>query len=421
MSPRKGLFFGSRFYSHLEKALEHYDIRLKDITPEEKQRYYKALADTVKTEPRFLGNDYILQSLSKEANITFPAVPPQIEEKTAIAYLENKRQLPPHSFKSQQSLYVMQQQPLGKGGWGTVHAARQYRRGSDGRLTSNIMVLKKMPKAHASIAQKEITMYKRANPKLEGECLTESNHIYMAMPFYPGAPLDSFLQNETGSDIEARKQMVDALLKDLAPIHRQDVIHCDIKPKNILWDPVRKKMHIVDFGCAEENNAVAKYTDLGNAKFAIEYMPPEYVTGSVNISKPMDIYSLTLTVAEILGADKTALVRRKLEAALTTPDISDPQKEAIRRAFTQLGSLDKALFSSDVNQCLDGNAYKTFIQAYSAQQYDLSPYVEAFGEDVVNMLNRMQTLEPGRRPSIEDIQKLFQQPNLDEQERMEKR
>lgn len=48
------------------------------------------------------------------------------------------------------------------------------------------------------------------------------------------------------------------MLKILEVVHANGVVHCDIKPENILFDPQNLKIKLIDFGCAAINVSIWK-------------------------------------------------------------------------------------------------------------------------------------------------------------------
>ena len=93
------------------------------------------------------------------------------------------------------------------------------------------------------------------------------------------------------------------LLKGLCCIHKEEVVHCDLKPDNILLFPssdghAKYQLKIADFGLSktrEDTNA-----DLGEIKFRGTpfYMSPESVVGLMGT--PLDIWSLGCIVIEMI-------------------------------------------------------------------------------------------------------------------------
>ncbi|MCT7950967.1 AAA family ATPase [Ancylothrix sp. C2] len=88
----------------------------------------------------------------------------------------------------------------------------------------------------------------------------------------------------------------------LAELHKNNIIHKDIKPQNIIINPITEKVKLIDFSIASrlgQENAALSHPDLLEGTLA--YMSPEQ-TGRMNrtIDYRTDFYSLGVTFYEIL-------------------------------------------------------------------------------------------------------------------------
>lgn len=401
-SPRKGLLFGSRFYSNLEDTLKELGINLKTITSQEKQRYYTALAQVMENNPNLIANEYILNSLSTQAHITLPKIPPLLSHSNAKILLASKKlnKRDPTLFRSESGLYKTHAVPLGQGGWGSVYAARHYAHSESNLKVSQPLAIKTMSIGHASAMDKEKYMFQKVYPGEHFERFNKNHQACLAMPLFPGVPLDDYLNEHLDLNLDTRKAMAYSLLENLQKIHGADITHNDLKPKNILYNPVSQKMHIIDFGCAEKVGTSLRYRNFDTSIFAFE-LPPEYMSGA-GATPAMDIFSLTSVIAEILGANKQVFVRERVERALSK--IKNPQLiHAISQAFKESGSLELALFSEQVYPLTKTNDFHLFVQHYVNDRYDFSPYTAILGAEVITLLNNMQSTEPSQRPSIQEI------------------
>lgn len=133
----------------------------------------------------------------------------------------------------------------------------------------------------------------------------ERNYVTYNL-FMECAPYGSLLGlvNKKGpiSDSEVRVY-TRMLLKGLSCIHRKGVVHCDLKPDNILLFPssddhARYQLKIADFGLSKtREDANAEY---GKVKFRGTpfYMSPESIVGQ--IEPALDIWSLGCIVIEMI-------------------------------------------------------------------------------------------------------------------------
>nr|KYP35301.1 Mitogen-activated protein kinase kinase kinase 3 [Cajanus cajan] len=112
------------------------------------------------------------------------------------------------------------------------------------------------------------------------------------------------------------------LLKGLHCIHEKGVVHCDLKPDNILLFPTWKsetwnQVKIADFGLAKTREEANAEFGFGKMKFrgTAFYMSPESVTGVIGTA--LDIWSLGCIVIEMItGMDAWRNVESQEELML---------------------------------------------------------------------------------------------------------
>eukprot|EP00040_Diaphanoeca_grandis_P044665 m.13183 g.13183 ORF g.13183 m.13183 type:complete len:348 (-) comp9620_c0_seq1:56-1099(-) len=104
------------------------------------------------------------------------------------------------------------------------------------------------------------------------DCFRAAGQLCLQMELVDGGDLFSALNpNECGlHEIYVRKYMVQ-LAKGLDYLHQNDIVHCDVKPENVLID--KGEIKICDFGLA----CVSGLEITGRAQGTESYMPPELV------------------------------------------------------------------------------------------------------------------------------------------------
>ena len=71
---------------------------------------------------------------------------------------------------------------------------------------------------------------------------------YLVMDYFPCKTL---LELNLKDENEIRYVFIE-LLEALSYIHERNVCHRDIKPENILYDPLMKRMKLIDFGISKK-------------------------------------------------------------------------------------------------------------------------------------------------------------------------
>lgn len=124
------------------------------------------------------------------------------------------------------------------------------------------------------------------------------------------------------------------LAEGLGHIHQREIIHKDLNPANMIYNPVTRQIKITDFGIAalfsRENPALASPSILQGT---MPYISPEQ-TGRMNrpLDYRSDFYSLGITFYEMLvgwppfqSRDPAEMLHAHIARVPTAPHIVDPQ------------------------------------------------------------------------------------------------
>ncbi|MBZ5610271.1 MAG: serine/threonine protein kinase [Acidobacteriia bacterium] len=187
---------------------------------------------------------------------------------------------------------------------------------------------------------------------------------YLAMEYVDGSPVDAWCRDHS-CDTRARLRLFVQVCDAVAFAHRNLVVHCDIKPSNILVteDGTPK---LLDFGIARllERNEAITATLL--KPLTPDYASPEQIRG-LPLSTATDIYSLGVLLYELLTSRRPyQLGQKTLDQVLAI--ICERQPDAPRTGAPDLDAVVlKALrkepseryasageFAADVRRYLEG-------------------------------------------------------------------
>ena len=120
----------------------------------------------------------------------------------------------------------------------------------------------------------------------------------LILAFVEGTTLADLIDAQPGGLPEARALdlMLD-VLKGLNYAHEHGVLHCDVKPPNVLVDR-EQRVRVTDFGIARDMG-LATSSHLGAAGTP-EYMSPEQVTNPDQVDHRADVYSAGVMLFEML-------------------------------------------------------------------------------------------------------------------------
>ena len=125
----------------------------------------------------------------------------------------------------------------------------------------------------------------------------DGNENYIVMEYVPSKTLKDKIREEGALDIKSAVSIAIDIANGLCHAHANNIVHCDIKPHNILMtDDGHAK--IADFGIARAVTE-STLTYSGNIVGSVHYFSPEQAQGG-EITPKSDIYSLGVVMYEML-------------------------------------------------------------------------------------------------------------------------
>jgi eukaryotic-like serine/threonine-protein kinase len=194
---------------------------------------------------------------------------------------------------------------IGHGGMGSVYRVER----NDGHFTQTaaLKFLRGLPSAERLdyFARERQTLANLTHPniaRLYDGGATDHGQPYLVMEFIDGVHVDQYCR-EQRLPTRAILKLFATACEAVAAAHRQLIVHCDIKPSNLLVNREGRPV-LLDFGISTLIDKIAAAPGDGTAPaspaFTPRYASPEQRAGGA-VTTASDIYSLGMLLAELLG------------------------------------------------------------------------------------------------------------------------
>ena len=186
------------------------------------------------------------------------------------------------------------------------------------------------------------------------------------------------------------KNIAFQMLSGLNALHKNGIIHCDIKPQNILYKPKENIIQIIDYGlCQRISFDINKdYKATGGT---YPYMAPDLLLGNTLFFKSLDIWSLGCVLVELCTGKVIFPGNHYKEVLEKIVDIFGPIKELLP-GFEFLAQKRKVTLSQR-----EGKGLINYIK--ENQKFNF------LNDDFYDLVNRMLCINPTKRISAEKAMK----------------
>lgn len=134
-------------------------------------------------------------------------------------------------------------------------------------------------------------------------------HLYTVMEYIEGQSLAQWMIDNPAPDLETVRRFAEQIVRGLLAMHRQEMVHRDLRPENILID-CSGTLKIIDFGSTriEGIQDIAPESPQTQMPGTAHYSAPEYFLGDPG-SPRSDLYSLAAIVYRMLSGNSPYGVR----------------------------------------------------------------------------------------------------------------
>lgn len=191
------------------------------------------------------------------------------------------------------------QEEIGTGGMGTVYRVMDRKINEEMALK----ILKPEITPSATVIERfknELKLARRVSHKNVCRLYDlheEAGTLFITMEYVPGENLGALIRREGRLSAAKASVLAMQIVEGLAQAHKLGVIHRDLKPRNIMIDPLGN-VRIMDFGIARHLGG-PDLTAAGLAVGTPSYMSPEQASGE-GIDQRTDIYGLGAILYEMV-------------------------------------------------------------------------------------------------------------------------
>jgi serine/threonine-protein kinase len=125
-----------------------------------------------------------------------------------------------------------------------------------------------------------------------------AGRLFIVMEHVPGTDLKTTLQERGGFSVDETLSLIVQACAGVGYAHRAGLVHCDIKPQNMLITPDRR-LKVVDFGIARALASIHPDEKAEIVWGSPQYFSPEQAAGEPP-SPASDVYSLGVVMYEML-------------------------------------------------------------------------------------------------------------------------
>lgn len=191
---------------------------------------------------------------------------------------------------------------LGRGAMGVVYLGRDPEIGRMVAIKTMALSRESTPEARAEVRERFFREAEAAGRLNHPNIVTiydageEQDLAYIAMEFLGGGDLGTYAKPGNLLPLSRLLGIAARVAEALAYAHRQNVVHGDIKPANIMWEPDTDTVKVTDFGFARITDS--SKTRTGVVLGTPSYMSPEQLAGG-KIDGRSDLYSLGVALYQL--------------------------------------------------------------------------------------------------------------------------
>ena len=252
------------------------------------------------------------------------------------------------SFQAAISDRYLIDEEIGQGGMGTVYLAR------DVKLGRQVAIKVVSPEVVSGIGMQQFLKEARYTARLQHQNILglydageAAGHPYYVMPYIKGGSLRQLLERRGRLPLNEALRVARGVANALDYAHRNHVLHCDVKPENILV--TEDHVYVADFGISRAIHAEVsewgRREGIDSSAGTPAYVSPEQASGERNLDARADVYSFACVMFELLTgrAPFTGRTTMEIVAQRFTSQIPDMRTLAPELPAAIVMSVERAM------------------------------------------------------------------------------
>ena len=158
----------------------------------------------------------------------------------------------------------------------------------------------------------------------------DAGRLFIVMEYVPGDHLKNIIRKRGRLSVEDTLSLAVQACAGIGYAHRAGLVHCDIKPHNMLVTP-DMRLKVADFGIARALASIQPEEKADVVWGSPQYFSPEQATGA-SPSPASDVYSLGVVMYEMLTGQLPFTATSVEELARLHRDLPPPSPSQINRA-----------------------------------------------------------------------------------------
>lgn len=129
----------------------------------------------------------------------------------------------------------------------------------------------------------------------------QHNYLYITTEYIEGQTLNQWMTDNPDPDLETVRNIVEQIARGLYALHRQEMLHQDLRPNNIMIDKTGT-VKLIDFGSVRVAGVaeIASTTPQQHILGTAQYTAPEYFLGETGTTRS-DLFSLGVITYQMIS------------------------------------------------------------------------------------------------------------------------